>query len=85
MINGMVGMMNGLQVFIDPNLPRFKLEQFRFPKTRKKRIIKKWAKLNRNFKQVPHKFAYVMNNNTLIVHPDEFEQIKHMVVRLPAV
>jgi hypothetical protein len=75
MIIEIPGMISGLKVVVDENLPRYKLVQFRFPKTKKARIRKKWSKRTENCIHVPCKRWYV-NGNTLVVHPVEFEQIK---------
>ena len=44
-----------------------KHEQFRFPKSKKKRIRKKWAKNLRNFRDVP---IACMGQDFLVVHPN---------------
>ena len=43
--------------------------QNKFPRSKKKRIIKKWAKDQRNYITVPKKDAFIMNNDTIICHP----------------
>lgn len=79
MIQGMMGMMFGMQVVVDPHLPRFKMTQFRFPRSKGKRVRLKWTKRQENFKQVPISTIYMFNGNTVVMHPDEFEKIKHTV------
>jgi len=71
---------NGLRVVSDPLLPRFKIVQFRFPKTMRKRILKKWAKQNTNFRQVPHHSAYVIGGHTIVMHPDEIALLGNRLV-----
>ncbi len=83
MIHGSLGMINGMQVLAAPHLPRFKTVQFRFPKTKKKRIAKKWRKDSTNFRQVPCREMYVLNGSTLLVHPDDLGKFKHMIVPHP--
>ncbi len=47
-------------------------KQFRFPRAKKRRIRKKWANRECNFKYIPR--AYKMDNN-LYVHPSIYQQI----------
>lgn len=65
-----------MKVIVNAHLPRFKLVQFRFPKTKKARIKKKWAKNNRNYRQVPCKGAYIIGGHTLVIHPDDYAILK---------
>ena len=54
----------GLRLIETPNM----VEQFRFPKTKKKRILKKWAKRSQNWR--PSKQVFLLEKeNTLICHP----------------
>ncbi len=77
MIQGAMQHINGMQVHFNPYLPLFEVVQFRFPKTKKKRIQKKWAKQTHNFRQVPVNNAYVVGN-TIIIHPSN----RHLLERL---
>ena len=43
------------------------VEQFRFPRTKKRRIRNKWAKRSYNFRPARH--ALQMGADTLICHP----------------
>lgn len=79
MIRGSLGMINGINVVTSAHLPRFKIVQYRFPKTKKKRIQKKWKKQKKNFKQIPINTSYVINGNTLIVHPDDLNKLEHLI------
>lgn len=40
----------GVNVVVTPTLPIRKLEQFRFPRSKRKRIRKKWARKTENFR-----------------------------------
>ncbi|MFA6959935.1 MAG: hypothetical protein WC205_04190 [Opitutaceae bacterium] len=57
------------------------VEQFRFPKSKKKRIRKKWAKRPGNWR--PMKKVWVLEDGTIYAHPDhlifraEFWPTKH--------
>lgn len=77
-----MGIIFGKRVISNPYLPRFKTVQFRKPKSKRKRIRKKWAKRLGNFKQVPSKSMYVFNDDIIVVHPDDLAEIKHMVTPL---
>lgn len=44
-----------------------KREQYRFPRSKKKRIRNKWAKRERNYKYTP--MAYRAPENTIYCHP----------------
>lgn len=78
MIQGEMGMISGMKIISSPHLPRFKIIQFRFPKTKRKRIQKKWAKDPKNSKQVPFQTMY-MFGNTAIMRPDEIARIENFV------
>lgn len=81
MNTGMLGLVHsGLKIVTSPHLPRFKLVQFRFPKSKRKRIRMKWAKRPENFKQVPSHTMYRMGD-TVVVHPDDLSKIKAEVAR----
>ena len=74
MIQGSMGMIYGMPVITSPHIPRFKLVQHRKPKSKSKRIHKKWAKDQSNFKQVPITSVYVVDNK-VIMHPEIMKQL----------
>lgn len=41
----------GFDLIVDANLPKTRLVQVRFPRSKKKRIRRKWAKDRRNFRE----------------------------------
>jgi hypothetical protein len=53
-------------------------EQFRFPRSKRKRIRKKWAKKAENWKCVPWEKAYQIGD-TLHMHPQMAEQLRRAV------
>ena len=53
--------------------------QYRFPKSHKKRICKKWKKLNRNFKYIPDTNIYVIEEGILVGHPTIIKNIKKKI------
>lgn len=60
-----------IRVIESPYVPRFKLEQFRFPRSKKRRIRKKWAARQQNFKQVPNTTLYYLPKQGVIYcHPE---------------
>jgi len=75
----MLGMMGsafgGIRIVSSPLIPRFRMVQFRFPRTKSKRIRKKWAKRNENFRQEPIREAYVIGGNTMVLHPDGYNKM----------
>jgi hypothetical protein len=70
--------MSWMRIFSSPHVPRFKMVQFKFPRTKKKRIQKKWRKNQKNFRQVPVREAMVLNGDTMIIHPDDMKLIKRI-------
>jgi len=58
-------------------------EQFRFPTSKKRRIRKKWAKRNKNFRQFPDPKMYVLNMKDqrmgYIGHPATVQKLKEMI------
>jgi hypothetical protein len=66
---------NGLRVQTSVHVTRFKITQVKFPKTRKKRILKKWAKNPSNFKKLPWNGAYIIGGHTIVIHPDDLKRL----------
>jgi hypothetical protein len=62
--------MLGTRVISSAHLPEFRVVQFRFPRSKSKRIRTKWSKREENFKQVPIKNTAYMFGNTIVVDPD---------------
>ena len=55
--------------------------QFRFPRSKKRRIRKKWAKRQENWKAVPWPRAYQING-TLVMHPAMLAELERVVPRV---
>lgn len=70
----------GMPVVIDNNLSRLREVQFRFPRSKKKRIRKKWGKDMGNFKTVPWRGGYAMNG-TLVISPDMLPALESNIVQ----
>ena len=54
--------------------------QVRFPRSKKKRIRKKWAKQEKNFAYFPSKNIWKMGD-TLIAHPEVIEKIMKEITK----
>ena len=55
-----------MQIIESPHLTITK--QFRFPKSKRRRIRKKWQKDSKNFRTVP-RTDFLILNNAIICHP----------------
>ena len=71
MMQGLLGNYNGMPVNVTPTA--IHRRQFRFPRSKKKRIRKKFAKNQDNYKSTPG--AYMMMGR-FIVHPAIYEKMK---------
>lgn len=63
----------GIKLVADPWM--FDRVQFRFPRSKKKRIRKKWAKDQKNYKNVPWDKVYKIGD-TFIMHPTLLDQVR---------
>jgi hypothetical protein len=54
-------------------------EQIRFPRTKKKRIQKKWSKDKRNFTDRPG--MYLIGSNIAVAHPEIYRKLKNTIDR----
>ena len=70
------GGLYGLRIVTEPTLS--KRVQVKFPKSKKRRMRKKWAKDQKNWKTVPLDTIYQMGN-TLIMHPAMAERFRKVV------
>lgn len=66
----MLGELMGMRVFVSPFCTARK--QVRFPRSRKRRIIKKWKRRESNYQEVP---AAYMVNGELHAHPQVVTRI----------
>ena len=69
-------MFNGLKVVA--GLDMCKREQFRFPRSKKKRMRKKWRRDSRNWRYVPDRTVYQVFD-TLYMHPVMIEELKRVL------
>lgn len=70
---GMLVALNGIKIIENHHL--VKQEQFRFPRSKGKRIKKKFQKDCRNFKNVPDRNIYQVMNQ-IVCHPSVAAQIR---------
>jgi hypothetical protein len=65
---------NGLEVFVSNFLPEFERKQFRFPRSKKRRIQKKWSKMARYYRNVelPPTY-YLINGNKLVCNKRAYQ------------
>ena len=56
-------------------------KQFRFPKSKKKRIRKKWSKRESNYRYEPMKQYYIIND-TIYAHPSVIKKIKEGILTM---
>ena len=68
-------MIPGIRFVVDVNIVEIKRQQVRFPRSRKRRIRKKWASKNCNWivERIP---ACYQMGNVLYVHPRLYESVK---------
>ena len=66
----------GLQVTTNPHMTE--RIQTKFPRSKKRRIRKKWSKNQKNWTTRPVDKVYQMGN-TLIMHPEIFERLRREV------
>jgi len=65
---------NGLHVILDQNM--FDRVQVIFPRSKKKRIQKKFSKNQKNYKNVPKDYILQIGNDSLIMHPVVWEKLQ---------
>lgn len=71
----------GMEVIPDSYMVDTVYEQFRFPRSKKKRMRKKWAKDPHNWRtrSVPWDKAYVLGKQILVAHPEMIDRIQRQV------
>lgn len=65
-------MFGGVKIFVDPYFPTTRREQFRFPRSKKSRMRKKWRKNPRNWREVDCRndiYFIGGRRDTAFVHP----------------
>lgn len=69
------------KILVSKYLPTMKYVQFKFPRSKKKRIQNKWKKQTKNFKYVScEDEIYRLEDNTFIVSPRMYELIKEKLI-----
>lgn len=64
----------GFRVILNDFMADYK--QVKFPRSKKKRIRRKWAKNLKNYAYVPWTKMYQMGGDTLVMHPAMYERLK---------
>jgi len=62
-----IGKISGVKVFTDSGLSI--REQFRFPRSKRKRIKKKWRKQRGNWRNNPDPNVYCVGRDVMVMHP----------------
>jgi len=81
MISYLPGRLYGLRLVADAGMSEYR--QMRFPRSKGRRIRKKWRRDSRNFRFVPLNKIYRVGD-TLVAHPAVIEQLKVAVTRIDA-
>ena len=68
--------LGGLRLVSNPQMCDHK--QVRFPRSKKRRIRRKWAKNQKNWKDIPQSNYYICNGS-IIAHPEIIEQLKEQL------
>jgi hypothetical protein len=76
----MLGYVQGMPVYKSNHC--VVMEQYRFPKSKKKRIRKKWRKETRNFKCLPDPQMYLLKDKAWIGHPATIQKLMEKVMGL---
>lgn len=63
----------GIPVVLNPFLIEWK--QYRFPRSKKKRIRAKWAKRQENYRMVPVYDVIWLSSGKLMMHPETYKAI----------
>ena len=71
----------GFKVLTNPYMATTEYRQVRFPRSKKRRIRRKWAKQAKNFRTVDVANVFAMGN-TLVMHPATLEKLKEKLLRL---
>ena len=71
MIQGAMHYIDGMPVYESPHV--ITRRQFRKPRSKRKRIRKKWAKDPRNFKSTP---SFMQMGNKILIHPSLMQSVR---------
>ena len=73
----MIDLFGGIKIFANPWLPTTLRVQYKFPRSKKRRIRKKWAKRSKNYRDVDcRNDIHVIAGLGFVVHPDGYENLK---------
>lgn len=78
-MNNMAAMIQGWSVYTDEisTVASWKSVEFRFPKSKKRRIRKKWSSRSENSRQVPDEYRCIVSQTErkIVVHPDCLDEL----------
>jgi hypothetical protein len=73
-----LGAFSGVPIVVSYNLQRFERYQFRFPRSKGRRIRKKWSRDSRNFREKLVGPESVMISGVLYCTPHFYENLKEI-------
>lgn len=72
-ITGQFGTFYGIKVFLNPHL--LTREQYRYPRSKRKRIRNKWTKQETNYRTIPSR-DIIRTSTCIFVHPDTWREVQ---------
>ena len=77
----------GIPIYTDPHIPTTEKQQVRHPRSKKRRIQKKWTKNPSNWATVPCERIYLVPGSALskphvIMHPVTAEKFRRQIGRI---
>lgn len=66
----------GANIVVSDLAPQKELKQVRFPRSKGKRIRKKWAKDRRNFELVENDTVWMIGGDTFIMSPSSYQRAR---------
>lgn len=78
------GTFSGIKVMADPFMPKTRNEQFRFPRSKRVRIQKKWRKEKHNWHEVDATGdMYLLGNlGCGLIHPDGYARLRAGIINI---
>lgn len=73
--------LGGIRIIASRFLPTERREQFRFPRSKKARMRKKWRKDQKNWRTVDARgdIYFIGSRTAALIHPDGYEALKKTV------
>lgn len=68
--------LSGVKIVVSPHLrPEWRNQQFKFPRSKKRRIRNKWRRDAKNYKLVLHDPCFIINSDTILVSQETYDKI----------